>query len=259
MKIGLSTKNNSGCMSPQVKLIEKGYDCIELNLRFAPIKFYSKIGVEKRLKVQKNKTIFIHSRVTDFFNSDIEIHNNQKNTIISEIKYANIYGIKYITFHLNFDNFKIHNLDNNKTEIFKLLDELNSHAKTNNTYLCLENDSTGPMAIPQNIKSIIDKYENIIHTLDIGHLNIAIHKGFTKSFKEHFDLLGQDIYYMHLHNNFGDNDQHFSLIKGNIDLDEVVRYIKKSSTKALILETRTFEDAESSLKLLKEKYGLVNE
>ncbi len=64
---------------------------------------------------------------------------------------------------------------------------------------------------------------NLKVSLDIGHVNIHSKVPVVEWLK-HYNTY---IYHMHIHNNYGDDDTHNSLLKGTINMQEVFETIKK--------------------------------
>lgn len=70
---------------------------------------------------------------------------------------------------------------------------------------------------------------NLKVCLDIGHAHCHGRISVEEWVQELGDLIG----YVHLHDNYGDADEHLSLGEGNIPLDEVCYALEKNSPKAL--------------------------
>ena len=67
--------------------------------------------------------------------------------------------------------------------------------------------------------------QNLKLSLDIGHANVYSNvpiKEWIKSYSKH-------LYHMHLHNNFGDDDSHFSVLKGSINFEEVLNTLQEEN------------------------------
>ncbi|RDY24685.1 sugar phosphate isomerase/epimerase [Romboutsia maritimum] len=89
--------------------------------------------------------------------------------------------------------------------------------------------------------------------LDIGHVNVYSHLGVNKWIYE----LGDKIKHMHIHNNYGDKDSHSSIIKGNMNIIEILNLVKeKYNDTSISLEIVNTKELEESLEILYE-HGLV--
>lgn len=86
---------------------------------------------------------------------------------------------------------------------------------------------------PDFIKHIITEVNSpcLRASLDIGHANI--HSDCPA--EKWVDGYGHYLYHMHLHNNFGTNDDHFSLLNGNINLEAVFEAILRHKLKPKIV------------------------
>ena len=86
--------------------------------------------------------------------------------------------------------------------------------------MVLENvQETGPEFILDIIENVGSN--NLKASLDIGHANIHSEIPVTEWIKTY----GENLYHMHIHNNYGDDDSHFSLSDGNIDAKAVFRTV----------------------------------
>ena len=86
--------------------------------------------------------------------------------------------------------------------------------------MVLENvQETGPEFILDIIENVGSN--NLKASLDIGHANIHSEIPVTEWIKTY----GENLYHMHIHNNYGDDDSHFSLLDGNIDAKTVFRTV----------------------------------
>ena len=63
---------------------------------------------------------------------------------------------------------------------------------------------------------------NLQLALDVGHANLFSEVPLTYWVEKY----GKHLYHLHIHNNFGKNDDHFSLLNGSIDYKEVLTAIK---------------------------------
>lgn len=70
--------------------------------------------------------------------------------------------------------------------------------------------------------------------------------------------LASNIGHMHIHNNYGKEDSHFSIDKGSIDIINIIKLVeKKNSDVSISLEIVDINELKKSLKLLCEE-GLIN-
>lgn len=112
---------------------------------------------------------------------------------------------------------------------------LNDYIKGKNIEVCVENvlgnDPSYLYDIFKNIKS-----DKVKICLDIGHVNVYSKKidgkESTTLVKYWIDKLSPYITHYHIHNNNGDKDRHLDIDKGNMDINEIIRYAKSKNNNA---------------------------
>lgn len=83
--------------------------------------------------------------------------------------------------------------------------------------------------------------------LDCGHVNLYAHN---TNVIEWLDAYGNNLYHLHIHNNFRENDDHSNLNNGTLDYDTILRRIKESKIDpTFVLEMFTEEDIRKSVKI----------
>lgn len=114
----------------------------------------------------------------------------------------------------------------------KSLEQLNSYFKEAGIKLCVENLPHLGHAdniikeYPQSVKDLlylISGLENVGACLDTGHANVS---GGVLNFYKSLMPIGK-LWNIHLHDNFGDKDNHLQIGKGNIPLGKLFRRLKK--------------------------------
>lgn len=80
-----------------------------------------------------------------------------------------------------------------------------------------------PFSIPEIIREV--NSPNLKLTLDTGHANICSNIDIVEWVK----FYGKDLYHMHIHNNFGENDDHFGLDKGTLDFNKIIRAVYQNN------------------------------
>ena len=118
--------------------------------------------------------------------------------------------------------------------------------------ICLENVME---RTPTLIHEIINGVNNprFMSCLDIGHVNVFDGGKITDWLK----MLNTNIKHIHLHNNYGTDDNHNGLAKGNIDIGEAYANIKTYSPDATInLEIRSdIVDSINIIRRIEKNYG----
>lgn len=104
---------------------------------------------------------------------------------------------------------------------------------------------------PDDISILLEQLGNngIGFCLDVGHQAV-----FSRSpLKQWIDVLGNHLKQLHLHDNFGESDDHLALGKGNINFQEILLLVKHLNHKplAVTIEPHKEKDLFLSLKYLK--------
>ena len=109
----------------------------------------------------------------------------------------------------------------------------------------------------ESILKIVDAINSpmLKASLDTGHVNVHSDRKVTNWIEGY----GKNLVHMHLHNNYGDDDSHLSLLKGTLDFDEIFDKIKELELNPiLVLEIFTENDLYESVDYLRKK-GVINE
>lgn len=110
-------------------------------------------------------------------------------------------------------------------------------AEKDDIYLVTENIAEPR---PEILKPIIDKIdsERFKFILDIGHANLCSEV----PIEDWIYAFGNDLTYMHVHNNYKNYDQHNSVLKGTVSFDYVFKVLDRLEI-APILSTEVFHKA----------------
>ena len=107
---------------------------------------------------------------------------------------------------------------------------------------------------------VLKDFPRVNFCLDIGHLNVATHQGkFKMDFETFVEKVKSRLVHIHLHNNYGEKDEHNSLDKGNFDWKKVLDELKKGHLRKIIIENKTKEDSLKNKKLLEEYLRSIDE
>lgn len=88
---------------------------------------------------------------------------------------------------------------------------------------------------------------NLKLALDTGHVNLYAHD---TDVSEWIKAYSENLYHMHLHNNFRENDDHSNLENGTLDFNKILTQIKNSNMEpSFVLEMFTEEDIRESIKI----------
>ena len=110
-----------------------------------------------------------------------------------------------------------------------------------------EREPDGCLKIVEEVNS-----PNLKLALDVGHANLFSEVPLTDWVKEY----GKHLYHLHIHNNFGTNDDHFSLLNGNVDYKEILTSIKAQNINPqFVFEMFKEEYLKESLDFFKQVWG----
>ncbi|MDY1590718.1 MAG: sugar phosphate isomerase/epimerase family protein [Methanofastidiosum sp.] len=194
--------------------------------------------------------------------SDINISSLNKSIrkeSIRQVKYSifavNEIGGKILTFHPGRHSAATNkSRENTKQILFDSLEEISNYNKDYGVAIALENMPDTFITTMKVSKEVLEVLKNkqlseIKHTMDVGHLetnNVDI--------GEYIYDLRNYLIHMHLHDNFGEFDNHLPLGDGNINFPKIFRALKKINyTGRMILEMTKTEDILKSRRFLEEK------
>ena len=99
------------------------------------------------------------------------------------------------------------------------------------------------------IKETIDRVNKINFNacLDLGHTNV-----YSKlSVEQWIEALGSKIGHLHVHNNYGEEDSHFGIEKGNVDVKKIIKLVEENNKDVSIsLEIVNVDELKKSLEVL---------
>lgn len=163
---------------------------------------------------------------------------------------AKVLGAKTVLFHTGF-NAPLKCEDYRRSfrkNFIAYMKDFVKNFEDSDMVMVLENvQETSPAFILDIIENVGSP--NLKASLDIGHANIHSDIPVTQWIKTY----GKNLYHMHIHNNYGDDDSHFSLLDGNIDAKEVFRTVLECGLNPKIV----FEIFEKEA--VKESIALLNE
>ena len=95
--------------------------------------------------------------------------------------------------------------------------------------------------------------DNLKFALDTGHVNL-----YAKNTKvqEWIKKYGRNLYHMHIHNNFGENDDHSNLLNGTLDFNEIFECLRNEGlSPSIVLEMYSKDDILKSINFLTSNCG----
>lgn len=194
--------------------------------------------------------------------SDINISSLNKSIrkeSIRQVKYSiyavNEIGGKVLTFHPGRHSAATSKArESTKKILFESLKEISDYNKDFGVTIALENmpdTFITTMRVSQEVLEVLgqDQLSGIKHTMDVGHLetnNVDI--------EEYIHNLKDYLIHIHLHDNFGEFDNHLPLGEGNINFALIFRTLKEIKYKGrIILEMTRRADVLKSRDYLIEK------
>ena len=207
------------------------------------------ITLLKLKEMFKEKDLSLHSQLSRIFSCGErgfpEFSEAELNILRAEIIISKIIGIKQINFHMKETEFTIEEI-NKFNEIIDFANE-NGIEMVYENHVCSE----------KSIIRVLETFPKVNFCLDIGHLNVAIHRRKFKMNLDNFiEKIKSKLFYIHAHNNFGEKDEHNSLNNGNLDWKRILDKLKDSNLRKIILENRTKKEADESKKLLEKYYNI---
>lgn len=221
----------------------EGYEFKTLGKGFSP----NIILLLKLKEMFKGKDLSIHSQLSRIFSCNEkgfpEFSEAEMNILKSEIIISKIIGVKQINFHMKETEFT-----NDEIKKFNEIIEL---ANKNGIEMVYENH----VCSAEVIFRVLKNFPKVNFCLDIGHLNVAIHQGkFKMDLEDFVEKVKSRLVHIHMHNNYGEKDEHNSLDKGNFDWEKILDESKNGYLKKIIIENKTKEDSLKSKKLLEEYF-----
>lgn len=185
-------------------------------------------SIDKEIKKISEKRYYQSLELAQCINaSTLLFHTNKKST--KHIGAQKKFDKNFLNFWQDFIK------DIEKTKLVAVLE--NVHEKT-----------------PNFIKNVIQEINSpkLKASLDVGHVNVYSDIEVEIWLNEYKDIL----YHMHIHNNFGDDDSHFSIIKGSLDCQKIVNTLKHNNLEPIIVfEVFNLNDLKSSLDCFNKCYA----
>ncbi len=148
-------------------------------------------------------------------------------------------GINTVLYHSGFNSFKHVDYQNEFAELsFAFWSKFVKKVEDYNITAVIENvlEST-PASILDVVKEI--NSPNLRASLDTGHANLYSDISIPEWIRAYKDVL----HHMHIHNNFGNDDAHDSILRGTLNFEEIFATIKELNIQPKIVFEIFKEDA----------------
>jgi len=230
---------------------------LDLGLEISRLPFYSRkdITTDEVIQILKNYLENFHNRITvHAMFSDVNIAG--KDPLLTEIgrlrfkqsfDTAKALGADTVLFHTG-NKGTLHYLsqENFKKNFISFWKDFIKDFERDNIVAVIENVfELTPDYCLELFKGVGS--DNFKLALDVGHVNLYSHK---TNVIDWIKKYGENLYHMHLHNNFRENDDHSNFDNGTLNFEEILTYIKNSNINpSFVLEMFTEEDIRKSVKI----------
>lgn len=227
-------------------------------------------GIEiSRLPLYKTKGLTIDDTV-NILKSDLDGFNNRV-TVHAMFSDINIAGQDYLLREIaeqrSYQSYEVGKALNADTILYHTGNKGTKHYGSINIFkknfvsfwkeFIKEFEKAGIIAVIENVfetepQFCLELFEkinspNLKLALDAGHVNLYAHD--TKV-TEWIKAYGDNLYHLHIHNNFRTNDDHSHLENGTLDYNEILTMIKNSNVNpSFVLEMFTEEDIRKSVEI----------
>lgn len=228
-------------------LNNSSFDGYELNFDKGVLK-PNIIILMKAKEMLKGKDLSLHSQLSRIFSCNEKgfpkFAGAEINILKSEIIISEILGVNQINFHMKDTEFS-------EEEIGKF-NEVIDFAEEKGIEMVYENHVCSEEAIMR----VLNNFPRVRLCLDIGHLNLSIHKGkFKADLDEFIEKVKPRLIHIHAHNNYGEEDTHSSLDEGDFPWKKVLDKLQDTNLRKIILELNTKEEIDKNRKILVEYYS----
>jgi len=183
MKFGYMSGSRADLIS-EIVFAKKHFDFTEITIQPELLKTFDNIFYDLKRTTENFEVLgHIHWEITDFDN------------IVKNIEILKNLECKKITMH----PFKNLNIKENA----RIFNKINDFLRKNEMRLLIENVSSSPYNLPDNILKLLEKIPNANITLDVGHANKIF------ELDKFIDNLKEKIGHIHMHDNIGDADHLF--------------------------------------------------
>lgn len=206
------------------------------------------IYVNELKELYNNIDLIIHGPYADLCpgSRDGEIQRISKLRMEQAYEVANSLGAKKIIYHNGYTP-RTYTYVEWKANVYNYW---NDFMKGKNSMpIVIENVLDEDYELMDDLMKRIEK-NNFFACLDVGHIN-----AYSKyKVEEWIDILTFKLNHIHLHNNYGERDSHFSINKGNMNIIKILHRLQESKDGLTVtLEIVDLQELEESLEILVEE------
>jgi len=243
-RIGISTavntpNENNGRMTD---LLDEGFKHIEFYNKVTRIR-YADINCLKDIN-NKDISFSFHSMIQDLFCEDKIIAEQELATLKGEIRLASKINCLRVIFHIG-------KKEELSIEEINELKQLVNFAEKEKVDLTLENNHSKGSLSGEYLGKISDLIPKLKFCIDLGHLNLAIKKGYVKDVNQLIHKLSGKIVQLHISANNGKSDEHKNLDQKSLPFFKKIIALIGENKIDLIIETRNIDQAKKTHILLK--------
>ncbi|WP_405270306.1 sugar phosphate isomerase/epimerase family protein [Methanobrevibacter sp.] len=231
------------------------------------LEFIENLGLEYAELVHQHPSENIDIELLESFNLKYSIHApfmdvniaslqdksrlNSIEQIKTSIDLANEVNSEAVVVHPGLASFLAHKyfLDDVYDAANEAIKEIGEYGQDLGVLTTIENMPTFDAMIYYDLydlHELLTSYDMYM-TLDIGHAN---HAGYPAN-EMYFD----SIKHIHIHDNFGDEDDHLALGEGSIDLKYIVNTLEKNNYDGIyIIEVNDYDSIKNSYRYMKENF-----
>ncbi len=241
---------------------EEGLDLIEIICEYSLMEI-DDITEERRRYIKElassyNLRLSVHAPFWDIApcSRNSGIRNESKRQIIKTIDFTRDIGADFIVIHTGMRQRSRYNEEDPLRFLIESLKECAQSARESGVNIAVENTYE---ELAEDIIGLLDKLneDNCWMLLDIGHLHIAAPDQVIPC----LEVIKDRLISIHMHNNYGEKDDHLSLAEGTIDIEGFVnKLVEIGYDKYIVFEMAGQDSIRDSKKILldlKDKYEVM--
>ncbi|MDD5178283.1 MAG: sugar phosphate isomerase/epimerase [Candidatus Nanoarchaeia archaeon] len=242
MKIGFITNPRKNLIEEIEWIGKNKFDLVDLFLE-EDVAVPEKINIEKVRKIIKKYELDVMGHTAWYLAIGCPIKSFRETVIKEAIRYFKVFNklnVKYVTIHGNWPGM-LFSVDEGIDFQAETLNRLVKEGKKYNVNIMYE-----PIGKKQEsyeaIAKILKKVPGMYLHLDIGHSNL-----FGRKPEEYIKRFHKKLKHIHMHDNFGKEDNHLPIGKGSINWNKTIKALKKYYNGTISLEIFSKDNKKDSL------------